>query len=402
MTSLQLQAAMNVKANLFKMNKSSLLDLVQALKGDDAQTSVDDVKETIVAEIIIHLYPDEPQLWEILPDTGNVFHLLGKGKGKGKGKGNATGQIDNSSESSSGDDEDNEHQEHGGDQPDGGIDNSSGDDEDNEHQEHGGDQPDGGIDNSSESSSGDDGKGKGKGKGGTVLQVAAFIAALGELAELEEFAPTDPQWFLSEMLTEEDVERITNLEELTEFLRSKAKGKGKGGGKGPNLETPESVVHQEDGGDQPDGGIGEPSARRKGAVYNADLLVWMGQLMQATAKGRDWLSELRDSVMNVARGETPYPPCSDIEGVIAHYECMVEDAFCMALTEARGGYEIKGKGKGKCGKGGDGKDAEGDNDAAPDDALAWLQKFLTMLQKAGFPADVFLTGKGNNDGKGKK
>jgi len=154
--------------------------------------------------------------------------------------------------------------------------------------------------------------------------------------------------------------------------------------------------------------------RCKGAVYNADLMVWMGQLIASDGgEGTDWVTELRDSVMNVARGETPYPPCSDIEGVRAHYECLFEDSMCMALIKARGGYEIKrkgkygkGKGKGKYGKGGDGKDAEGDNDAAaddaPDDALAWLQKFLTMLQKGGWPADVFLTGKGNNDGKGKK
>jgi len=137
--------------------------------------------------------------------------------------------------------------------------------------------------------------------------------------------------------------------------------------------------------------------RCKGVVYNEDLMVWMGHLI---ASDGDWVTKLRDSVMNVARGETPYPPCSDIEGVRAHYETLFEDSMCMALiaySAARGGYEIKGKGKGK-GKGGKGKDAEGDNDAAaddaPDDALAWLQKLLTMLQQAGWPADVFGKGKG--------
>ena len=104
------------------------------------------------------------------------------------------------------------------------------------------------------------------------------------------------------------------------------------------------------------------------------------------------LYQLRDLVNNSAMGNGTYPPCSDVMGVRAHYEAMVDEAFTIGLNDddvsllgidsastavdainAAVAFFEDGKGDGK-GKG------KGDGNGSKE----WLERLLTFLMEDGW------------------
>ena len=143
--------------------------------------------------------------------------------------------------------------------------------------------------------------------------------------------------------------------------------------------------------------------------YETGLLVWMGELMKADGEDSDGkdvllLYQLRDLVMDSAMGNGTYPPCSDVMGVRAHYEAMVDEAFTIGLNDddvsllgidsantaldainAAVAFFEDGKGDGK---------GKGDGNGSKE----WLERLLTVLMEAGWCGN---NAKGKDEGKGK-